>query len=197
VSIRPPGVCPARAGGRAPPPWPVARPGAPIVYATLGTIFDTESGDLFSRLAAGLGALPVNVLLTVGRHVRPSEIGPRPPHVHVASFVPQAGVLPHCAAVVSHGGSGTVIGALAHGVPVVVLPLGADQDRNAGRVADLGTGVVLDPLTATPAEIGAATLRVLREPAFAGAARILAEEAAELPGAEVVVAAVEGLASSG
>jgi UDP:flavonoid glycosyltransferase YjiC (YdhE family) len=197
VSIRPPGVCPARAGGRAPPPWPVARPGAPIVYATLGTIFDTESGDLFSRLAAGLGALPVNVLLTVGRHVRPSEIGPRPPHVHVASFVPQAGVLPHCAAVVSHGGSGTVIGALAHGVPVVVLPLGADQDRNAGRVADLGTGVVLDPLTATPAEIGAATLRVLREPAFAGAARILADEAAELPGAEVVVAAVEGLASSG
>jgi UDP:flavonoid glycosyltransferase YjiC (YdhE family) len=190
VSIRPPGACP----GSAVPSWPIARPGAPIVYATLGTIFDTESGDLFSRLAAGLGALPVNVLLTVGRHVHPSEIGPQPPHVHVASFVPQAGVLPHCAAVVSHGGSGTVIGALAHGVPVVVLPLGADQDRNAGRVADLGAGLVLDPMTATPEEIGGATLRVLREPAFAGTARTLADEAAGLPAVEAIVRPIEGLA---
>ncbi|MCW0211723.1 MAG: glycosyltransferase [Pseudonocardia sp.] len=179
------------------PTWPIAWPGAPVVYATLGTIFDTESGDLFPRLAAGLGALEVNVLLTVGRHVRPSEIGRQPANVHVASFVPQAEVLPHCSAVVSHGGSGTVTGALAHGLPLVVLPLGADQDRNARRVADLGAGLVLDPLTATPAEIGGATLRVLREPGFAAAARTLADEAAALPSADAAVAPIESLVRRG
>lgn len=76
--------------------------------------------------------------------------------MRVERHVPLADVLPRCAAVVTHGGSGTVVAALAAGVPCVVLPMGADQPWNADRVAALGTGLVLDAVTAAPAAVRAA-----------------------------------------
>ncbi len=113
--IRP--VMPDPAAAAVPPPWKAVRPGAPTVYFTLGTIFNLESGDLFDRVVAGLAQLPVNLVVTVGRDIDPTQFGPQPEHVHIERYLPQPLVLPHCQLVVSHGGSGSVIGALAHGVP--------------------------------------------------------------------------------
>ena len=116
------------------------RPVAPeasgrLVYVTLGTVFNVESGDLFERLLAGLADVPTDVLVTVGRNLDPARFGPQPAHIRVERYVAQAGVLPRCALVVSHGGSGSLMGALEHGVPSVLTPLGADQPHNAGRAA--------------------------------------------------------------
>ena len=110
----------------------------PTVYFTLGTVYNMESGDLFQRVMAGLRDLAADVIVTVGRDLDPDELGPQPPNVHIERFVPQAELLPHCDLVVSHAGSGSVLGALAHGLPMVLIPIGADQPLNAARCRDAG-----------------------------------------------------------
>ena len=168
----------------------------PLVYFTLGTVFTFECGDLYERVLAALAALPVEAVATVGRRLDPDELGPQPPHVRVERYVPQAELLPRASVVVSHGGSGSVLGALAHGVPMVLLPLGADQPFNAERCAQLGVARVLDPVTAGPDEIGAAISAVLAEPAYAVAAARLRDEFAALPGPDHAVALVKALVRS-
>ncbi|HEY1015360.1 MAG TPA: glycosyltransferase [Herpetosiphonaceae bacterium] len=181
-----------------PPPWLDGLAGdgaAPLVYFTLGTVFNMESGDLFGRVLAGLRGLPINLLVTVGPHIDPAEFGPQPANVRIERYVPQGLVLPRCAAVVSHGGSGSVIGALAHGLPAVLLPMGADQPHNADRCVVLGVAVALDPVAATPAEVAAAVSAVLDDPSYRRRARLLRAEIAALPGPEHAVALLERLAA--
>jgi UDP:flavonoid glycosyltransferase YjiC (YdhE family) len=162
-------------------PAPAAEGQEPTVYFTLGTEFNVESGDLYSRVLAGLEQLPVRVVATVGTDIDPEELGPRPGRIRVARYVDQALVLPGCEAVVCHGGSGTVIGALAHGLPLVVIPLGADQPLNAARCEELGVARVLDPVRCTPADVRDAVSAVLAEPAYRQAAASLRDELAALP----------------
>ncbi len=175
------------------PPWTISRPGAPTVYFTLGTVFNLESGDLFGRVLAGLRDLPVNLVVTVGRQIDPAELGPQPDHVHLAQYIPQKQVLPHCDLVVSHGGSGSVGGALAHGVPMVLIPMGADQPHNGDRVEALGLGRVLDPVAATPENVRDAARAVLADASCRRAAERLRDELARLPGPDHVVRLLEEL----
>jgi MGT family glycosyltransferase len=93
------------------------------------------------RLALdAVAELPVRVLLTGARDL---DLGVVPPNVHVEAWVPQADVLAYASAVICHGGSGTTLGALAAGLPLVVVPLFADQPYNATRIASVGAGVVV------------------------------------------------------
>jgi UDP:flavonoid glycosyltransferase YjiC (YdhE family) len=170
--------------------------GKPLVYFTLGTVFNLESGDLFERVLAGLGRLPVDVVATVGREIDPAELGPQPPNVHVERFIPQSAILPRCRVVVSHGGSGSVIGALAHGVPVVLLPMGADQLLNAARCEALGVGRVLDPTTVTPERVRESVSAVLEDGAYRCAAGRLRAEAVAAPGPAHAVELLERLAAT-
>ncbi len=165
----------------------------PIIYATLGTIFNMESGDLLHRIIEGLAEMDVEVFATVGRQLDPAAWGPVPANVHLERFVPQAVVLAHIDAVVSHAGSGSVIGALSFGLPSVLLPLGADQTHNAERCRQLGVGVVLDPLTATPRAIGEAVGSVLADAPMRQRAERFAFEAAALPDSASAVALLESL----
>ena len=87
----------------------------------------------------------MRVLLTIGDRRDPAELGPLPANVHVEEWVAQDAVAPHAAAIVGHGGHGTTLGALAHGVPLVVVPLfSIDQWANAAAVERAGAGVALD-----------------------------------------------------
>ena len=63
--------------------------------------------------------------------------------MHVHQFIPKVCCWPRSAAVVTHGGSGTTLGALAFGVPLVLLPQGADQYANAERIVIAGAGLQL------------------------------------------------------
>lgn len=174
--------------------WGLPDTGRRLVYASLGTAFNQEAGDLYARVVAGVRDLPVDLLVTVGRELDPAELGPQPGNVRVERYVPQWAVLPHAAVAVTHGGSGGVLGALAHGVPVVALPLGADQPSNAARVEALGVGLVLDAVTATPAEIGAAVAWALDDPDGRAAAERLRDECADLPTPAEAVGWLEALA---
>lgn len=175
------------------PRWIENLPNLPTIYFTLGTIFNMESGDLFMRVLAGLRDLPINLVVTVGQHIDPAEFGPQPANVHIERYIPQAAILARCSAVVSHGGSGSVMGALAHGLPSVLIPMGADQPLNAARCLDLGVALVLDAVKATPESVRDAVATVLVEPRYRQAAERLRDEIAALPGPDHAVALLERL----
>ncbi|MFC7360715.1 glycosyltransferase [Nocardioides astragali] len=173
-----------------------ARAGRRRVYATLGTIFNKQSGDLFERLLAGLGEVEADVVVTVGRELDPAQLGPQPPHVRVERFVPQADVLRVIDLVVSHGGSGSLMAALAHRVPSVLLPLGADQPHNALRAEELGVASTLDAATATPDEIGDRVREVLADAAMGERCLGVADELRALPDVGSAVSVLEAFAGT-
>jgi UDP:flavonoid glycosyltransferase YjiC (YdhE family) len=169
---------------------------APLVYVTLGSVAGSISQmrGLYGMVLGAVAGLPARVLLTVGPDVDPATFGDTPPNVHVERWIPQAQVLAQAAAVVCHGGSGSVVGALTAGLPLVVLPLFADQPHNAERVAALGAGLVVAP--PDPGALVAATERVLREPAFAAQASAIAVEARRQPTAGQALELLAGLAAA-
>ncbi|WP_343716996.1 glycosyltransferase [Inquilinus sp.] len=183
-------------GGAVVPAWLDALPAdRPIVYATLGTVFHLESGDLLERVVAGLRDLPVSLVVTTGREIDPASLGPQPAHVRIERYVPQSLLLPRCRLMVSQAGSGGVTGALAHGVPMVLLPIGADQPANAARCAALGIARVLDPVGCSPAMVGEAAQAVLADLAYRAAAARMAQEIAAMPDPSEAVPLLERLAA--
>ena len=159
----------------------------PLVYATLGTIFNEP--ELFRLLLDGLDE--VSALVTSGRNVDPASLGPVPGRVRVERFVPQGQVLPRCSAVVTHGGSGTTLGALAHGLPLLLVPQGADQFDNAARCERVGAAIVLRPGQVTPEAVREALRRLLGEHSFRAGAERVAAEIATMPSPAETAAAVE------
>jgi UDP:flavonoid glycosyltransferase YjiC (YdhE family) len=173
----------------------------PLVYVTFGSVAGSVAGGVSIGVSIGVLAcravldavadLPVRVLLTVGRAVDPAELGDIPANVHVEAWVPQSDVLACAAAVVCHGGSGTTFGTLAAGVPLVVVPLFADQPGNARCVAAAGAGVVVEPAPGAAAtdrigrehapQIRAAVQAVLADPSYSRAAQRVADEMRDTP----------------
>ncbi|MBZ0280448.1 MAG: glycosyltransferase [Anaerolineae bacterium] len=178
------------------PRWLADRTDASLVYFTLGTVFNRESGDLFTRVITGLRDLPINLVVTVGPHIDPAEFGSQPANVHIEQFIPHSLILSHCDVVVSHGGSGSVLGALARGIPSVLIPMGADQPLNAARCEALGVSRVLDPLTATPEMIREAVSIVLQDSSYRQAAERLRDEIIAMPEPAHAVMLLEQLAAS-
>ena len=164
----------------------------PLVYLTFGSVAPTMDffPGLYRDAIDALALLPVRVLVTVGRDRDPRELGPVGPNVHVAQWVPQADVMPHAAAMICHGGSGTVRAALAAGVPVVVVPLFADQPYNGERVAELGAGITLTDATG----LADAVRRLLVDESYRRAAERIAEATRRLPTADLAAAIVRELA---
>jgi UDP:flavonoid glycosyltransferase YjiC (YdhE family) len=127
------------------------------------------------------------VLVTIGRNRSGAELGTVPGNAVVTPFLPQEAVLPHCAAVVHHGGAGTALGVLAHGLPSVVLPRGADNFRIAARMAAAGTARVVGPEELDEDAVRSAVRAVLDDGSLrAGAERVAAEMAA-MPAPDDVV----------
>lgn len=143
-------------------PWPESDP-RPLVVASLSSTFQNQR-DPLQRIVAALGTLPVRGLVTLGPAMA-GESFDLPPNVAAVPTAPHAQLFPRAAAVVTHAGHGTVMRALAHGVPLLCLPMGRDQDDNAARVFARGAGLRLRP-SASPARIAAAVRRLLDEPAF-------------------------------
>ncbi len=190
-----------RSGDEGLPAWLAGLPPRPTIHATLGTIFNRagpgRGRDPFQDIIAALRDEPVNLVVTVGRNVDPARFGPQPPQVRVERYVPQTLLLPHCAAVVAHGGWNTIMAALDHGLPLVLLPLGADQPHNARHCVALGVGRALAPDDRTPGAIREAVRAVLADPSYHRQAAQLREELRALPGPEAAVALLERLAADG
>jgi MGT family glycosyltransferase len=166
----------------------------PLVYVTLGTVFN--SPELARSTLDALQDLPISIAITTGSGTDPAILGPRPANVAAAPFVPQALVLPLVSAVVSHTGSGTMLGALASGLPQVCLPRGADQFANAERVQAVGAGVRLLPDEVGPDRLRTAVRAVLDDPAYRRAAEAMKAEIEAMPSAAEVLDRLLRLARS-
>lgn len=172
--------------GRGLPQEILELPDRPVVYLTLGTVFNDP--DLVRTVLDAIEDLPVSIVVTTGPGADSALLGPRPANVAVVEFVPQALVLPYASAVVSHTGSGTMLGALAAGVPQVCLPRGADQFANAERVVSVGAGVRLLPEEVNPEHLRVAVQEVLHNQVYAQAAKALQVEIGTMPAAAEVLA---------
>ena len=169
----------------------------PLVYVTFGSVAATvpTAAPIYDVALQAAADLPARVLLTTGMEVDPEDLAPRGSHVHVERWVAQAAVLPHARVVVCHGGSGTTLGTLAAGVPLVVTPLFADQPANGRRVAEVGAGVFVEPRdpgamrsAIDPADLHEAIAAVLEDGAYARAAECIAAEIRSLPAADEALA---------
>lgn len=174
-----------------PLPLPDARSDAPLVYVTMGTVFNNP--EPLQVVLAGLGVLDVRVLVTVGPQADPAVLGPQPAHVRIERYVPQSLVLPCCDAVVSHAGSGTVLATLASGLPQLCVPQGADQYLNATAVATAGVGIALMPGQATADAIRDAVAHLLGDASFRDAAGRVSASIASMPSPDDVAAVLETL----
>ena len=156
----------------------------PLVYVTFGSVAGSfpQALPVYGVAMRAVAELPVRVLLTVGRELDLDALPPAPENVRIERWVPQQDVLGHAAAALVHGGSGSTLGALAAGVPLVVMPLFADQPQNARRVAEVGAGVAVEPnrddVDATVAPLREAIRAVLDDPSYGQRARALADELA-------------------
>jgi len=158
---------------------------APVVYITFGTVFNSDL-SLFATAVEAARELPVRVVVTLGPGNDAAALGVQPPNVMVAGYIPQEEVLPACAAVLSHGGSGTFLGTLAAGVPQVVVPLMADQYLNAEAGEQAGVALWVDPAHASVTALRAALTRVLGDAEMRSAAAAIAEELAAMPSPDAV-----------
>lgn len=188
------------------PLWLDALPDQPIVYATLGTVFNRTPGVLEAVVEAMAGE-PVTMIVTTGRNRDPGDLGRLPSNVRAERYIPQSGLFPRCSAVITHGGFNTLIAALSHALPIYFLPISADQPWNAQRAVELGFGLsagelgpdsvrpVVRPQRLDPAQIRSAIRRLLKEQSFRRAAAAIRTEIEELPGPEHTARLLERLAT--
>jgi hypothetical protein len=162
------------------PPSLADLPERPIVYGTLGTMSNTDT-SIFRAILEGLADEPVNVVLTVGSNNDPAELGPLPPNARVEQFVPQAALLPHCAAVIHHAGSGTMLGALAHRLPQLAIPQGADNFVNARLLESAGAGRLIPPGEVTGERVRVDVRAILDDARYRANASRVGDEIARMP----------------
>lgn len=162
-----------------------ALPFPKTVYVTTGTTW--KFPDALSTMVAAARDLGVNVIATTGPDIDPALLGPQPDHVRVERFVPQRELLPYCDAVLAHGGAGTVLGALGHGLPQVCVPLTTDHHESAAGVESSGAGLACSPDNSSIEDIRGACARVLEDPRFREAAERIRGEITAMPSPEDVV----------
>jgi UDP:flavonoid glycosyltransferase YjiC (YdhE family) len=166
----------------------------PLVYVTLGTVMNGNI-PLFRLIADALADQPFDVVIALGHGIPREALGEVAGNIRAGGYLPQARILERASAVVNHGGYNTVSAALGAGLPLFLLPMGADQPYNTERCITAGAalGVIQPqpdgPPSAAPppftppdaAVIREGTRRLLEEPAFREAARGIAAEIAALP----------------
>ena len=194
--------------------WPWVRVTGPLVYERPAGDVDLPPGDdplvlvapstsqdrgqrMLRAALEGLAGEPVRVLAATNRRGEPVTGLSVPPNARVVDWLSYTRTMPHCAAVVCHAGHGTVVRALASGVPLVACPAAGDMGENAARVAWSGTGVSLPRRMVTERGIRLAVRRVLAEPRYTERARELAEWAKRNDGAAHAADAVEEMAGDG
>ena len=178
----------ARAGESFPAP-----DGRPRVVVTLGTINHTQVTVLRALID---GAVAAGAHVVVGLGTDPASLGPVPDDVAVHAYIPMSTVLPQADVVAHHGGSGTMLAALATGTPMVIVPLAADQPDNGDRCETAGVARVLAPDGIDAAAVRAAIEAVMRDPAHRRRSSEVAAEIAAMPGPEAAIDRIESIVES-
>lgn len=165
----------------------------PTIHASLGTVHNDMRG-IYEAILAGLHDEQLNLVLTVGRECDPADFGPQPENVVIERYIPHSLLLPRCDAMLTHCGLNSIMACLVLGLPMVGVPITADQPRNAQRLADLGVAVVVQPDMRTPERFREATQAILARPSYRQHAQQLCDEIKVMPGNDLGVELLERLA---
>lgn len=172
-------------------PWP-ANDTRPLVLLSFSTVHEQRSPLMLQRALDALGTLPVRIVATTGDIVDSADLTP-PPNAALLRYASHDALLPHVAMILTHGGHGTAMRALRHGVPMVLTPALADDQPFVGAaVQEWGAGRAL-PKEPAVDDIVAAVRAVLDGPGYRDAAKRLAPLLAGVDGAELAAAAIERL----
>ncbi len=174
-------------------PWP-ATDSRPLLLVSLSTLNQGQA-PLLARVVTAAAELPFRVLVSLGPSLRNEDFD-TPANVHFVSFAPHSAVMPQCSAVVSQCGLGTVTKALMNGVPLVCVPLVADQPDNAARIVARGAGLRLSP-GASHDEMRAAISTVINDARYRRSAEILGEALRAKNGATEAANEIESLSRRG
>ncbi|MEV6606158.1 glycosyltransferase [Kutzneria sp. NPDC051319] len=150
----------------------------PRVLVTFGTVYVVP--EVITPILRELLLQDVDIRVTLGTRATAADFDVQSDRLEFVGFTPLAELLIDVDVVVTVGGAGTVLGSLAHGVPLVVTPMGADQPIHAERVAAAGAGISF-PLGAAPDAVARASAMVLADPVYRDIARKIAAEIAAMP----------------
>ena len=144
-------------------------PNKSLVYVTLGSVFNTRL-SVFRKIIRALGQLDVFGLVVTGPGCPPSLFSAVPSNVRIEAYIPQTALQTEPKTrprlIISHGGVNTVLTALSDGIPLLCIPLGADQPDNAQRCVDAGAGLWLDRRLLTTTRLKRAIHTLLSQPSF-------------------------------
>jgi UDP:flavonoid glycosyltransferase YjiC (YdhE family) len=132
----------------------------PLVVVGLSTTY-MKQADVLRRIVAALDTLPVRAVVTTGPGIDPADV-PGTAKVKVVRSAPHAQLFTQASAVITHAGHGTLIKALAAGLPVLCVPMGRDQPDNVVRAEQFGSVLRIRP-SARPAAIAGAVRRLLTD----------------------------------
>ncbi|MZE73684.1 macrolide family glycosyltransferase [Streptomyces sp. SID5789] len=149
------------------PSFPSDRLRDPVLYASLGTVFNADP-RLLRTFATALSPLAGTVVVSTGQ-TDPAALGALPDNVLARRSVPQLEVLDRAALFVTHGGMNSVNEAMFAGVPLLVVPQGADQPMVAGRVVELGAGLSIRTENVTEGSVRAVARRLLEDSRYLAA----------------------------
>ncbi|MFC4102457.1 macrolide family glycosyltransferase [Paenibacillus xanthanilyticus] len=146
--------------GQAEMPPIVGQSGRKLIYISMGTMFN-DVAELYRLMFEALASFDGDVFMAVGTRIDLSELRDVPGNFTVAARMPQLEILRHADLFITHGGMNSVNEALYHGVPLIVIPMAADQPINGDRVQALSAGLRLNRDTLTGPELREAVDRVL------------------------------------
>ncbi len=177
------GPCFATRGGKAPEPFPFEKleEGTFKVYLSLGTVFNNRP-EVFRTLIEALDTPGVQTIVSAGASYAELSAGKLPGNVLLFRRVPQVDLLPRVDLVIGHGGNNTTNETLASGKPLLVIPVGGEQQDNSRRVEFIGAGVSLRPEQLSVDKVRQAVKRLREEPSFAQKARQLQAQLDETDG---------------
>jgi MGT family glycosyltransferase len=153
--------------GRSPVPFPWEQlTGKPVIYGSLGTLVN-GLGDVYRHILKAVEPLEdVQVVLSVGRNISPETLGRIPSNAIVVRSAPQIELLKRAALCITHAGLNTVLESLAHGVPMVAIPIGYDQPGTAARIAHHGVGEFIELDDLTTRRLRGLIENVLQDPSY-------------------------------
>jgi zeaxanthin glucosyltransferase len=165
--------------------------GEPLIYASMGTLLNGQV-DVFQTIIAAVARHKgLQLVLSLGHQVDPTQIGTIPGNAIIVRRAPQLELLKQTAVCITHAGLNTVLESLSQGVPQVAIPVTYDQPGVAARIAHQKTGVVssLDKLTVD--HLSKLLDEALNESIYRDNARKLQKAFAETNGLSVAADLVE------
>ena len=192
IPIRPVGYAESIGGV---PGWLLDPKARPRIYLTLGTV-SFGAVEVLQRALGEIADLDVDILVTVGPEGDAAALGEVGSNVHLEKFVNQTEILSRVDAIVHHGGTGTVLGALAAGIPQLILPQGADQFFNAQFLTEAGAARALLNEDQQAGAIRGAVAALLSEGPERAVAQQIQTEIAALPAPADVIAELVTLAGA-